>query len=274
MSVSSFLVTTMQEHLHTALPYATVVSAGLWTLVYHRFAEKAMWLVLPRAEYEKLREKRRTDSGLDRMCRANAVAMVHAMCTVPLAFLCFIPDGPLRDDKVNGCTHLALFLCWVMCGYFIWDVQICIRNLKEYGIAFLIHAILSFLGLYMQAAAGEGAMFWYLTVFMASELSTPFLHIRWYLTKSGATATRYFRAMNVLFILSFVLYRLVFIEVYAFAPYLKLQSQFTASTIGYYRWWIVTIFIGAWCILNYYWGILLLKSQWKHWFGVRKRATA
>lgn len=83
--------------------------------------------------------------------------------------------------------------------YFLWDIVVSIRYFDDFGVGSLVHAVLCFLVFFFaQVCIGNlfGCNFvqrpfsqWYGGLFLFYEISTPFLHVSWFLDKMGMTGT-------------------------------------------------------------------------------------
>lgn len=239
----------------------TVASAVCWSGIHHLCSEPVIYAVLPSTTYSKLTEARTKDRNLNSMCRVNAAALLHAAFIVPLALVA-LTDPVVQENLPSGHTPLFTFLTVIMSGYFLWDTQCCLKNVKQYGTAFLLHGIVSFAAIFTQAGASQQSRFeYYSLLFMLTELSTPLLHIRWFILKARDANTRYFKFINTAFIIIFTAVRLVFTEVFCFFPFVKAMLFTHSHLFTAYQKAIYMSVVILWLALNVYWGVLLLHSQ-------------
>jgi len=167
---------------------------------------------------------------------------------------------------------MMIFTTKFMIAYFAWDMFECASKFKIHGTTFLAHAILSFFALFVQVASSRCRMLGFTALFAGSEVSTPFLHIRWFLIKGEHTKGRFFKEINWMCIGTFIFYRLVFLPFFVFPVFWKdsytLEHSFNMSI--YRRAFLIYSTI-SWSILNYYWGGLFIISQLRILFGNPKR---
>ena len=65
-------------------------------------------------------------------------------------------------------------------GYFIWDVQICLKYFSLYGFSFALHGVMALITLVISF---QPYMMNLICYYMLVEISTIFLHINWFLIK-------------------------------------------------------------------------------------------
>eukprot|EP01068_Selenidium_serpulae_P007207 Selendium_serpulae@DN4639_c0_g1_i1.p2 len=101
---------------------------------------------------------------------------------------------------------------------------------------------------------------------IATEISTPFGHLRWLLLKARMTHTMYFHLMNVTFLFVFCVIRLIVIEWYIVIPYV-FECLSPKATVGMplsQRLGLLFIAL-AWCALQYAWGAPFIVAQAKRY---------
>jgi len=132
-----------------------------------------------------------------------------------LGIYCCFFDSHLAADPVRHKSTSWLVASSVACGFFTWDLYICLANYEIYGWQFVLHAAFC-LATYLTCGYSEDFPFaWHAASFLLFELSTPLLHIRWALIefKLGSTAIT---ICTYLFGLVFFLCRIVWGNFYAF----------------------------------------------------------
>ncbi|KAI5955812.1 hypothetical protein KGF54_001314 [Candida jiufengensis] len=84
------------------------------------------------------------------------------------------------NDPINsllGSTPFGTLLASLTAGYFIWDLFICLKYYKLFGIGFLLHAIAA---LYAMGCAFIPYCQPWGAAFLSFELSTPFVNLNWF----------------------------------------------------------------------------------------------
>ncbi|PFH32836.1 hypothetical protein BESB_014490 [Besnoitia besnoiti] len=160
---------------------------------------------------------------------------------------------------------LVIFSAYVMSSYFLWDSFECLRNLKVHRRAFLLHAVISLLGGTIQIAAPGIKLSGFCSLFAISEISTPFLHFRWFLLQNGQAERRLFRFVNALTVCLFISVRLFVVPFLVFAPYwldlcVYRQHLGADANISSLRKVFMMMLTVGWTLLNYFWGYLFFRS--------------
>lgn len=94
----------------------------------------------------------------------------------------------------------------VAVGYFIWDVQICLKYYSIYGAAFALHGVMALVALVISF---QPYMMNLVSYYMLVEISTIFLHINWFLIKLGYKDTFIFKISHSLLLLFYFSIRVV-----------------------------------------------------------------
>ncbi|KAI0034501.1 TLC domain-containing protein, partial [Vararia minispora EC-137] len=201
----------LPPHLSTVL-----LSAGGFTALHLVLLPTAFSTALG-ARWTTLPPRSRTD----RCATARATALTHALLVVPLA-TCALGSKELNTDRVFGWSvdGRAGAACAVAAGYFIWDTVVSAVQFRD-G-AFVLHGALCG-AIYLYAF--RPFLAYYAVRFLLWELSTPFLHIHWFLDKLGHTGSSFQRANGAMLLCTFAGARLVY------GPYMSyhfLQSIFAA----------------------------------------------
>ena len=120
-------------------------------------------------------------------------------------------------------TPLCLFYAAFSCGYFIWDTYLCVRNLRAFGVALLVHAVVCGGGYAIIFCFGfipyYGCAYLLWEVCAPSsmrrlkpvmQLSTPFLNIRGFLWHLKLHSSRLYVANAFVLLFVFFAVRIVF----------------------------------------------------------------
>ncbi|EGW34926.1 uncharacterized protein SPAPADRAFT_132553 [Spathaspora passalidarum NRRL Y-27907] len=126
-----------------------------------------------------------------------------------------------EQDPVNslvGTTPFGCMVCSVTVGYFLWDIYVCTRYYRLFGLGFLFH------GFAAAYAMGAGLLPYcqpWAGAFLTFELSTPFVNLNWFASKlpAGTFNERTIIINGLCLIISFFLVRIVwgFYAVYLLA---------------------------------------------------------
>lgn len=106
----------------------------------------------------------------------HVVSQVQAILILVLSFPLFF-DKTLDADHIYGYTPYSGLVAALATGYFFWDIYICIKYFKMFGLGFAIHGIgAGFVFLQTLRPTSNN----YLPHFLLFEISTPFLNVNWF----------------------------------------------------------------------------------------------
>lgn len=187
----------------------------------------------------------------NRQLSKRMTSCVHCFIQIPLAVVVLsYPD--LWIEKL-GFTDLSKFIINISAGYFLYDVHLCITNYKSEGILNLIHALYC-CTLYQYVALLKIYQF-YLVSALLWEISTPFLHLRWYFYKIRSLGTMY-NINNILLVTTFFVFRIIWGTLISYWFLGELNTNKFAYILK------TCVLIGN--LLNYYWfSIMISKNKIK-----------
>ena len=136
---------------------------------------------------------------------------------IPLSTYCTFFDPRTRPGSFTSASPAHLAACAWATGFFIYDTALCLRYFSVFGFEFLLHAVFC-LATYggCLAAPGGYTMGWYSAGPLLFELSTPFMHLRWWMIQTGNGDKPLFNVFQQLFGYSFLASRKVFGSCYLF----------------------------------------------------------
>lgn len=129
-------------------------------------------------DFYTLNSSRKTRLNFD----IHVVSMVQCILSI-LLLAPMINHDNLSDNPVFGYTPYGGLVASLTCGYFIWDVIICVQHYKMFGMGFLMHA---FAALYVFLLSFKPFCQPWIPGFLIFELSTPFVNINWFLSRLPA----------------------------------------------------------------------------------------
>eukprot|EP00164_Ancoracysta_twista_P004643 GFYU01006271.1.p1 GENE.GFYU01006271.1~~GFYU01006271.1.p1 ORF type:complete len:293 (+),score=48.11 GFYU01006271.1:115-879(+) len=131
-----------------------------------------------------------TYNKLDRSGRVGwdirFVSTIHVLAIIPMSYNCTLQQE-LIDDKLRGTSDLYWTTASISCGYFLWDILICLSTWKENGGGLFAHAVSCTV---VYGITLIPTFPYYGAVFLFFEASTPFLNLRWWLLTSGMKNTK------------------------------------------------------------------------------------
>lgn len=89
--------------------------------------------------------------------------------------------------RVWGYTGACGLVQALACGYFVWDLWISLRYVREFGLGLLAHAVSA---LAVFSFGFRPFVNYYATTFILYELSSPFLNIHWFCDKLNLTGSK------------------------------------------------------------------------------------
>lgn len=135
------------------------------------------------------------------------ITAIHAVVATFLCFTSAVVTGPWPFSYIGGTnTPLHNAAMVISLGYFLFDFLWCIY-MKSEGPVMLAHHLVSILGLIYSLYQGKFGS--ELTAVMgASEVTNPFLQLRWFLKESGSYSGKSAKILDFLFVSIFWAVRL------------------------------------------------------------------
>ncbi|KAL1139490.1 hypothetical protein AAG570_006474 [Ranatra chinensis] len=137
---------------------------------------------------------------------SRLVAAIHAVLAVVLSFICILqgPDPLVTPGEENTLMQIATMV--VSLGYFIYDLWWCVVHQTE-PVIILVHHAASILAIFMiliYGSSGSEAV----GGLASLEFTNPLLQARWFLRMYGYGEAPLHTLVEVLFIVSFLFFRL------------------------------------------------------------------
>ncbi|KAI4190967.1 MAG: hypothetical protein L6R41_000417 [Letrouitia leprolyta] len=111
-------------------------------------------------------------------------------------------------ERVWGYTGGGGMIQAFAAGYFLWDLQICLRYMRIFGVGLLMHAVAA-LVVFSLGFEQRPFVNFYGPTFILYELSSPFLNFHWFFDKLQMTGSRAQWYNGIFLILSFFCCRLL-----------------------------------------------------------------
>ena len=165
---------------------------------------------------------------------------------------------PLTWPSFTTFNEDAIFYACVSAGFFIADFILCVVQWEEQGTEFVIHAAAGLSGCLFCLLFGEGLL--YLMLLMLFEVSTPFLHFRWWLLEYGFKDSIIYIVNGLFLVFSFTIFRLVIGTSVLLRMVYELHTPPEMDRHGLPMRIIFTIAPLTMIYLNTTWGILLWKG--------------
>ncbi|KAL8686370.1 MAG: hypothetical protein Q9224_005466 [Gallowayella concinna] len=121
----------------------------------------------------------------------HVVSLVQSVVVCAAAIWVMIADKERKDmgweERIWGYTGAGGMIQAFAAGYFLWDLQICVRYLGVFGVGLLLHAICA---LIVFSLGFRPFVNYYGPTFILYELSSPFLNFHWFFDKLQMTGSR------------------------------------------------------------------------------------
>jgi hypothetical protein len=158
----------------------------------------------------------------------------------------------------NGNEDEVIFYACVSTGYFIADFILCVVQVEEHGVAYVLHAIASLCAGVFWLVNDEGVL--YVLLLLLFELSTPFLNIRWLLSEYGYENSPLYLVNGLAFVLSFVFSRVIL----GVPLLMKLMYEMNSAPVKdrhhILTRLVFTVMPFCMIFLNIYWGFKVIKG--------------
>ncbi|KAG2386961.1 hypothetical protein C9374_001996 [Naegleria lovaniensis] len=217
------------------IPIVMVLSMAFHSLLYYVLSD---WFS---KKYSSTFRKKIFNSELDRKeWNSRMVSNVHAVIATVLSFYCLF-SVYLPTDNYNGIlaksAPICTFLLTYCAGYFLYDLIIVAADYPHLGgMETILHHTTSFVALI-------GSMLWekcvvLLVLMLFTEISTPFVNQRYFLSKCNMKSTKLYAYNGILMWASFGIVRISFCF---YMPYIILADSLTwcSFPIG----WIIGVWI-------------------------------
>lgn len=193
---------------------------------------------------------------------------VHNVLAVPLAIVLMF-DRALNKDTIHGFNSLARTLTLVSAGYFLVDGTVVLKNLKEHGPEPLTHAVIC-ITFFVYSAVRQQLQY-YAPRVIFFELSTPFVHLRWFLYSLGLQKTKLYKANGLAMICSFTVCRMVWgtklLTTFLTSAYkYRKNPPLVKSPMGKVASRIIGFMGCGITVLNYFWYYKMMRGAFKVFF--------
>ncbi|CAB4255616.1 similar to Saccharomyces cerevisiae YJR116W TDA4 Putative protein of unknown function [Maudiozyma barnettii] len=153
------------SHLHE------IIYSTMFYFIIHKFIAPLANRIVFGKSYTSI-----TNDDLKDDFDIHTVSMVQAF--VSLYILWPTLSIPLNTSIATYWDHQSSMVAALSCGYFLWDLTICIKNYKLYGLEFFAHAIGS---LYVMLISLRPCCQPWIGKYLLYEISTPFVNVNWYI---------------------------------------------------------------------------------------------
>ena len=189
------------------------------------------------------------------------LTIIHASLTTLLSYWCAFITGPWAFDALGAPnTPLQSFITTFTLGYFLFDFLWCLSMGNE-GLDMLLHHAISLSGLTYVVMTGHSGSELVATTF-GSEVSNPFLQLRWFMRETGQYESLAAKINDVVFMSLFLFWRL------GPGSFLCYYTISAAKPGLFIKIGGLSLYIMGWM-----WAFFIIKFARKRFWGKRKTAT-
>jgi hypothetical protein len=135
------------------------------------------------------------------------IGLLHLAIQLPLA-VAVLRDPQMQHDRLYSTSARSGVMLCISAGYFLHDLFNCVTKFSEWGVPYLLHALVC-CSLYSYGAI-TGCLHYYGAMFLLWEASTPCVYVRWALHKLGKSDSTAYIVNGIVMLVTFFLARNVF----------------------------------------------------------------
>jgi len=186
----------------------------------------------------------------------RVVASIHAILITFLSFQ-IVMDEKMHDrhNKLFLDHHNPRMVMSIASGYFLWDALVSGYFLKDLGYGGLIHGVCCFVVYFcgLTPFANYHGM-----IFLLEEMSTPFLHMHWFLEKAGRSGKPLHMLNGMILLLTFFFGRVIIGPFYSVDFFYEVFKNWNKIPLLFRVIYLVSN--STLNMLNVYWFILLARG--------------
>ncbi|KAL0248167.1 hypothetical protein GEMRC1_003403 [Eukaryota sp. GEM-RC1] len=239
----------MNAHLFSVFSKSTVASTVVCYFLFNVFYSVCL-------RFNSL------DSSRQRQMASKLVSVCHALFSFVYAALC-ITSMDFQHIIISYSVHTSILL-GCSCGYFLYDIMLCLFILKDRSLANTLHHGTSLLCLCAVAFAQRGAFFLYFQ--LLTECTTPLLHSIWILRSWTYYQNHWLiKVIAVLLVLCWIPFRVL--QSLLYIPIMMTNWNQYWEVLRAVPGGIIFFGIVVGSVLNFYWFYLLLKKLFESFKG-------
>eukprot|EP00882_Tetradesmus_deserticola_P004986 GHRQ01005255.1.p1 GENE.GHRQ01005255.1~~GHRQ01005255.1.p1 ORF type:complete len:280 (+),score=77.26 GHRQ01005255.1:161-1000(+) len=209
----------------------------------------------------------------------RVVCFVHNVIQIPLGLVILL-DPFYNRNAIWARDDFSSLVMAISAGYFLYDTLECMYRLKHEGWDFLLHGVFC-LTVY-SFLTHTGYLHFYGAGFLMWELSTPFMHFRWFLYKIGKDTTKLYQYNALAGMAVFFLCRILwgnFLSIMFWVDSVRVLATPAGATLPMAAIWVYRVATVVMNGLNAWWfskmvTILLEAVRGSSSRGMSKKVTA
>ena len=155
------------------------------------------------------------------------ISLIHAVIITDIIGIYFLTYNWPFDHLGERNTEMQRIILTISAGYFWFDTAWCLYMKTETPLMILHHSVSLVFLLYSLCVDRSGAET--ISVVWGSEITNPFLQVRWFLKKTGNYNTMFAKLNDLIFIGLFALVRILI------GGYLALETFYSANTPNFVK---------------------------------------
>ncbi|XP_011100502.1 transmembrane protein 56-B [Sesamum indicum] len=166
----------------------------------------------------------------------RAISTFHAVYIATVSLYLLFWSDLYSDDLHHGpitlrSSTLSVFALGVSVGYFLSDFSMIIWFYPSLGgMEYVIHHILSLVGVMYTMLTGEGQLYTYMV--LVSEATTPWINLRWYLDAAGMKRSSAYIVNGVVIFIAWLVARILWFVYLFYHVYLHFDQVKQMHTTG------------------------------------------
>ncbi|KAL0914881.1 hypothetical protein M5K25_015268 [Dendrobium thyrsiflorum] len=185
----------------------------------------------------------------------------HAILVAAISFYLLVLSDLYKERTAVGSiidrkSLLSDSLCGISIGYFLTDLGMILWYFPALGgVEYVLHHVLSMYAIALSLISGQAQ--YYILMVLFSEITTPFVNLRWYLDAYGQKSSMLYICNGVALFLGWLAARILLFIFFFVHMYLHFDQVRTIFPLGFYSILSVPPLIA---VMNVYWFLKIFKG--------------
>lgn len=194
---------------------------------------------------------------------SRIMSSIHACISTIIAYYAIFTEPKILDDMFLFNTPLFTQVISYTCGYIFADMPIVIAQNDK---MMFIHHAMGITGL--SASTTSGLCAGTLIIFLTTEITTPFMNLRWFLSQSGMKDNYLYYANGLFATLLWFVFRILIIPLYFFKMLEQWDLYVQVGTFLFYQCFLYAAILS---ILNVLWFYKIMNGLISVLFAKKKK---
>ncbi|XP_020580290.1 transmembrane protein 56-B [Phalaenopsis equestris] len=184
----------------------------------------------------------------------------HAILVAAISFYLLVLSDLFDETAIGSIVHrkslLSDSLLGISIGYFLTDFGMILWYFPALGgMEYVLHHVLSMYAIILSLISGQAQ--YYILMILFSEITTPFVNLRWYLDVYGKKSSMLYICNGVALFLGWLAVRILLFIFFFAHTYLHFEQVKTIFPLGFYSILSVPPLIA---VMNAYWFLKIFKG--------------